>query len=231
MAGLRDLAILGGITTVLLAPAALHAQRGGASSPGTPTVQAFAGVWDYNANESVNAATGRPEQNPRSATVRTPGRRGGGPDAGAPGAVRPSFNPGGGVGAEAGGLSIGLTPDMMQESRDVTRDLLEVPEELRIRVEPHAVTFVDDLERERTYPTDGVKKRYQLGAARFDAAVSWKGPQLLKRIDGPYGFHMTETYFLSPDGQRLFVIIRLGDPKPKKDDPIVGVNRVYDRIE
>ena len=33
----------------------------------------FVGFWDYNAQDSVNAATGRPEQNPRSATQRAPG--------------------------------------------------------------------------------------------------------------------------------------------------------------
>jgi hypothetical protein len=194
----------------------------------------FAGVWDYNAQESVNAATGRPEQSPRSATARTPGARGGAVSR-PPSAVPPingaNAVPNGGIRGD--GLSVGLTPDMLQESRDAARDLLEVPEELTIRVAPETVTFIDDLERQRTYPTNGVKQRYQLGAARYDAQVSWRGPQLLKQIEGPYGFKMTETYFLSPDGQRLFVIIRVGKPKgsSRKDDPVIGVNRVYDKVE
>jgi hypothetical protein len=38
---------------------------------------------------------------------------------------------------------------------------------------------------------------------------------------------MFETYFLSDDGNRLFVIIRIGEQT--KNAPVVGVNRVYDR--
>jgi hypothetical protein len=45
---------------------------------------------------------------------------------------------------------------------------------------------------------------------------------------------MHETYFLSEDGKRLFVIIRVGDPPTEKEKEkgaqIVGVNRVYDRV-
>jgi hypothetical protein len=88
---------------------------------------------------------------------------------------------------------------------------------------------VDDLLRARVYPTSGEKLRYQLGAARFNAALEWTGPQLVKRIDAADGFRMTETYFLSEDGNRLFVILRIGSNR--KNAPIMGVNRVYDRVE
>jgi hypothetical protein len=79
-----------------------------------------------------------------------------------------------------------------------------------------------------SYPTNGSKQRYHLAASSFDAEVQWDGSQLRERIQGASGFHMTETYLLSSDGQRLFVVIRVGDQK-KKTDPIIGVNRVYDR--
>ena len=43
---------------------------------------------------------------------------------------------------------------------------------------------------------------------------------------------MREIYFLSEDGKRLFVIVRVGDPKGKDPEaPVVGVNRVYDRVD
>ena len=190
----------------------------------------FAGLWDYNATESVNAATGRPEQAPQSATQRGTGGAGGGAPRGGRGGV-PSSAPssrGGAFGPPGGGVGVGPTPDMARESRNLARDLLEVPETLDIKVTPSAISFTDDLARERTYPTDGSTQRYQMGAARYEAKVNWAGSQLRKVIEGRYGFKMTETYFLSPDAKRLFVIIRVGDPKP--DDPIVGVNRVYDRM-
>ena len=39
---------------------------------------------------------------------------------------------------------------------------------------------------------------------------------------------MSETYVLCEDGKRLFVIIRIGDPR--RPETMAGVNRVYDRI-
>ena len=113
------------------------------------------------------------------------------------------------------------------------RDLLEVPWGLTIDVTAAAVTFTDDLDRSRTYATDGKKRKYQLGAAVFNAKTVWDGARLKKEIDAASSFKMTETYFLSEDASRLFVIIRLGDPKQvnAKSVPLAGVNRVYDRTQ
>jgi hypothetical protein len=118
---------------------------------------------------------------------------------------------------------------MIQENRSLTRDLLEVPESLAISLSPAQISFMDDLRRERVYPTTGEKARYQLGAARFNAAMEWNGSQLVKRIDAADGFRMTETYFLSEDAKRLFVIVRVGSNR--KNAPVMGVNRVYDRVD
>jgi hypothetical protein len=137
--------------------------------------------------------------------------------------------PGGGgyTGGGGGGDPYGLS---MIEQADLRRDLLEVPQTLKIKVTSDAVTLTDDLDRERTYPTTGKKEHYQLGAASYDAKARWDGHQLYKDIEGVRGFHMHETYFLSEDGKRLFVIIRVGDPSKDKNAPIVGFNRVYDRV-
>jgi hypothetical protein len=117
---------------------------------------------------------------------------------------------------------------MIQENRSLTRDLMEVPQELTIKVSSEAVTFTDDLERERSYSTSGERQRVQIGAARFNAATTWTGSQLEKRIDAADGFRMTEIYFLSADARRLFVIVRVGSNR--KGAPVMGVNRVYDRV-
>jgi hypothetical protein len=90
------------------------------------------------------------------------------------------------------------------------------------------ITFIDDLDRARTYPTDGSRHRYQLAASRFNARMTWDEGQLRKEIDGGLGFKMTETYFLSKDAQRLFVILRVA--KSREDGPLVGADRVYDRV-
>lgn len=118
---------------------------------------------------------------------------------------------------------------MIQENRSLTRDLLEVPQALTIKVDPAAVTFIDDLDRARSYSTTGAKQKYQLGAARFNAVAEWSGANLQKKIDAADGFRMTEVYYLSADGQRLFVILRVGSSR--KGAPVMGINRVYDRAD
>ncbi|HUL74459.1 MAG TPA: hypothetical protein VLT86_15230 [Vicinamibacterales bacterium] len=278
-------AFLGGV--VLLAGATSLAGRAQQSppaqpparvpvAPGTPMASAnapgpefFNGNWDYNPDFSVDAATGRLEQNPRGANARRtspggtsrPGSTGGGPAGGGGtngGATYPggaggspvgggtSGYPGGGFGGTGGGYGggyggggygggYGPTPNALAylEQQDLLRDLLEVPEKLFIKVLPDSVSFTDDLDRERTYLTSGKKQHYQLGAASYDAKAHWDGHQLVKEIEGPRGFKMHETYFLSEDGKRMFVIVRVGDPPKEKDKDarVFGFNRVYDRID
>jgi len=103
-----------------------------------------------------------------------------------------------------------------------------VPERLTLAVTPDAVTIIDDLDRARTYQTNNKSKRYQLGAATFNARTRWDGPQLKQQLWTTLGLHMSETYFLSQDAKRLFVIVRVGEPVKGERQP--GVNRVYDRI-
>jgi hypothetical protein len=235
-----------------------------------PTSERFAGSWDYNAAESVNAANGRPEQSPRGARTVGSGARGGTPSrgggtgtgtgggagtggGGTTGGTGGGATGGGGTGGTGGtgpvsggtggggggfggggmpmrGGEFGLTPMAQEEMRALVRDLMEVPEMLRIKVAEDAVTFTDDLDRERTYPIDGKKRKYRLGGASFEAKLYWSGAQLKKDIEGPYGFRMSETYFLSEDGSRLFIIIRVGDQTKKPPPPVAGANRVYDRM-
>ncbi len=234
----------------------------------TPRFDQFEGTWNYNADESVNAYTGRPEQAPtRPGTNARSGSGSSGsgssgrqPQPGAPGT---GGNPGGypgPTGTGSGGQNPptvgGAIPGMMSGipnsnapagidqsvyrggwaavwARSAQRDLLEVPWSLTIDVTPESVTFVDDLERSRTYLTNAKKKKFQLGAAVYNAKTYWDGARLKKDIDAAGSFKMTETYFLSEDASRLFVIIRLGDPKQAsaKNAPLAGVNRVYDRAQ
>jgi len=238
-----------------------------------PGPEFFNGTWAYNADYSLNAATGRPEQNPKAANTRRPsgsagsgagGSRGGGSSGSGAGGTSSGGTGGGGTGGGGtgggggfgggaggygggaggypggGGTYVGGDGGMspftlsMSEERGLRRDLLEVPEVLKIKVTDATVSFTDDLDRERSYPTTGKKQHYQLGAASYDAKVHWEGNQLFKEIEGARGFKIHETYFLSEDGKRLFVVIRVGDTPTEKEKEkgaqIVGVNRVYDRV-
>jgi hypothetical protein len=200
---------------------------------GTLGPEAFNGLWDYNDVDSVNAATGRPEQAPRSATSRSPGSMN-------PGQVRVRNGPGRGgdpgagytQSSRVGSRGYRNTPSgtayLVRKAEDFLRDLLEVPESYAIEVTGGSVTFTDDLERQHTYPTDGENRDYQLSASRFEAKAWWDGGMLTKEIKGGGGYTMTEQYFLSVDGSRLYVIVRV---KGNRAAYVAAFNRVYDRIE
>ena len=230
--------------------------------PTASVLESLSGLWDYNADLSVDAATGRPEQAPRSAAARPvgsaapaqapaaprPPAAGGGAPTGGSGSsggsgtgsggssapVGATGGVGGGMGSSGGGNSTydearrTMALILAAERRTLLRDLLEVPEKLTIRATADQVSITDDLKRERVFATDGKKRKYQISAATFNATAGWQDAAFRKVIDGPNNFRMTETYFLSEDGRRLFVIIRIGDPK--RPEMMAGINRVYDRI-
>lgn len=183
-------------------------------------------MWDYNDVLSVDAATGRPEQAAPGATQRpVPRDAGNAPRGSAPGGGREGGGVGGGL---AGDPRRAMSALLAAERRTLVRDLLEVPEQLKIRATVTDVTFIDDLQRGRTYSTNGALQKYHLSAAQFDARAGWYGSTFRKDIEGPNDFKMTETYFLGEAGDRLYVIVRVGDPK--KPETLAGVNRVYDRV-
>jgi hypothetical protein len=212
------------------------------------------GLWDYNEKLSVDVSTGQPEQAPLSAGQRArsgpdrstapPATTGAGPAASGGTAGTSAWGMGGGTAGTTGagtatttgGAAGGSVDDFerstremfLAERRDLVRDILEVPEVLRIRVTNDAVTFVDDLQRLRTYPTSGRLQKYQLGAAQFQARAYWDGAEFHKDIEATANFRMFEVYRVSESGAQLFVTIRIGDPK--KNATLAGIDRVYDRV-
>jgi hypothetical protein len=216
------------------------------AAPQPSVLEGLSGMWDYNAELSVDAATGRPEQAPRSAAARQVAAPGGAPAVRAPatggGGSTPTnpagTNAGGTTAGSAGGNSGGVSTFdearramailLAAERRTLLRDLLEVPEKLTIRAAAEMVSITDDLKRERVFATDGKRRKYHLSAATFEATGGWQDSAFRKEILGPNNFKMSETYVLSEDKQRLFVIIRIGDPR--RPETMAGVNRVYDRI-
>jgi hypothetical protein len=249
---LFSLALAASFTVGLLAQ---QAGRGAAAPEPSRPNAGLNGLWDYNEKLSVDAATGQPEQAPLSASQRArsgpdrstapPITSSAGPAAGPAAGNTSSWGMGGGtssttaagtappIGGGAAGGSVqdferGVRDMLLTERRDLVRDLLEVPEVLRVRVTDDAVTFVDDLQRMRTYPTSNKLQKYQLGAAQFQARAYWSGGELHKDIEATGDFRMTEIYRLSDSGTQLFVTLRIGDPK--KNTTLAGVNRVYDRV-
>ena len=212
---------------------------------GTGPNDDLAGTWKYNPDQSVNAATGRLETARAANERRGAGAGGGGAPRGGPGpgggagpggggfpggpagGVRP--DPGGGGGGFGGGMPPSAALNIYQQSRDTLRDLMEIAPGLSFEVTGTSVTLTDDLDRSLTFPTDGRKQKYLLGAAMFNAKAYWEGSKLKLDIEGPNSLKLNQTLFLSEDGSRLFLIIRVGEPV--KGERPTGVNRVYDRVK
>jgi len=218
--------------------------------PAVPTVSAaanarphsdFSGTWVYNDDESLNAATGKPERNRAVNDRRGVARRpvpaapgAGGSAIGGYGASNGAGTRGGGGGGRIGGgsnIPEDIAYNLLIEQRDTLRDLMEIPESVRIDITPIAVSMVDDLDRSLVFPVDGRRQKYQLAAAVFDARTTWDGGQLKMEIEGPDNLRMVETWFLNEDGSKLFQIIRIGDPPRDREQKPVGVNRVFDRAK
>jgi hypothetical protein len=176
----------------------------------------FSGTWEYNAERSIDATTGRPE------TARGTGDRlGVGRGLAATSAATPSAP------SSASAIRAGLY-NLYLERRDTRRDLMEIAPTLHLDASADGLTVTDDLDRVLSFPLDGSKQKYQLGAALFDARSYREDEQLRTEIEGPDGLKMSQTWLLSEDGSQLFLIIRVGEPV--KDARPVGVNRVYDRV-
>jgi len=132
----------------------------------------------------------------------------------------------------AANMSNGATPvtiPHIDEGYSLKRDLLEISEQLVLSVTADAVIVTDDLERTRTYRTNGKGQKQQLGSSSFETKTRWEGAQLRKEISGALGFKMTEIWAVSEDGSQLLTMIRIA--QARKDAKPMGVDRVYQRVQ
>jgi hypothetical protein len=214
-----SLAVVG----MVLVAAPVEAQTGATKAAVSTAAASVAmtGLWKYNENESVDASTGRRE------TAHAANDRVG------VGSVSGGAAPSGAIGPEA--MYAEFIDEAMYmriaEQRATLRDLLEIPQWLRIDVTAAAVSISDDLERQLVFPLDGKRRKYQLGAAIFDGKASWNRGQLRIEIEGRTGPSMMETWFLNETGSKLFQVIRVEAPPGDRDRRPAGINRVYDRAK
>ena len=137
------------------------------------------------------------------------------------------------------------------EAHGLVRDLTEIAETLTLASNAGALTVTDDLGRADTFPANGKKQTHRLSASTYDVTSRWNGPQFEQTLTAAQGFKMTRVFLASSDGQRLFVLFRLGDTRLTKVDmptlitrpggqtttqhvegvAAAGANRVYDRVK
>ncbi len=110
--------------------------------------------------------------------------------------------------------------------RSAMRDLLEVAEQLSVRVESDSVTITDDLERVLKFATNGSKEKRQLAATPFVVRTRWSGAALTQDISVSE-LGMTMIYLPSEDGREMLVSISVD--KPAFQPPLKQIMRVYTR--
>src|SRR5690349_7992769 len=123
------------LIVVSLAGGAGQAEASAPAAVAAQTRSDFSGSWTYNPDESVNAATNKPET-ARAATdlrrfTRGPREASGAPRGGGGGFSGGGRGPGGGAGGSQDGLYA-----LFIEQRGARRDLLEIAPSLNVSVTP-----------------------------------------------------------------------------------------------
>ena len=184
----------------------------------------LAGSWEYS--EDASKEDPRNWRRPVGSTqpLANPGGfPAGGPDGGG---RRPAGDPGWGGGG--GFIPRPASAQFEGDLRRALRDLLEVAETFDIVLKPDQVVITDDLDRTLTFSTTGKKEKHRIGATNFETKTVWEGAILKQDIEAIGGFHMTQVYFPSADGQTLFVSMTVD--KPEFKPPIKPITRTYRRV-
>ena len=172
-----------GPMTQTTAPAATSTAPSGQaqSAPNVERTRNLAGSWKLNKDESTE---------PRD---RDRGGRGSGGRSGGGG------YPGGGRGGYGGGHRGGMSDDERKEMQELMRP----SETLDFKQDGAAIVMTDDLERHRTFYTDGrkVKKSKDENNQEFDA--TWQEYRLMAEFKGPDGNKIERSFEVLEGNQQL----------------------------
>src|SRR5882724_1191648 len=168
-----------------------------------PRTKNLSGSWKLNKDEST-----QPKK--RDDDDSGGGRRGGGGRSG-----------GGGGGYGGGGMHRGMSDDERKEMQELTRP----SETLDFTQDGAAIVMTDDLDRHRTFYTDGrkVKKSKDADNQEFDAA--WQEFRLVADFKGPDGNKIERTFEVLSGNQQLRETIHLTMGRSQRE---VYLRYVYD---
>jgi len=174
------------------------------SSPSVERTRDLTGSWKLNKDESTQ---------PRD---REHGGRGGGGRSGGGG------YPGGGRGGYGGGMHRGMSDDERKEMQELMRP----SETLDFKQDGAAIVLTDDLERHRTFYTDGrkVKKSKDENNQEFDA--TWQEYRLVADFKGPDGNKIERSFEVLEGNQQLRETIHFTAGRNQRE---VYLRYVYDQ--
>jgi hypothetical protein len=201
-----------GPMTQTAAPAAAANTASSAKAPVVPDVprtKNLSGPWKLNKDESTQAKK-KDDDDSGSGRHGGGGRSGGG-------------WPGDGRGGYGGG---GMHRGMSDDERKEMQELMRPSETLDFTQDGAAIVMTDDLERHRTFYTDGrkVKKSKDADNQEFDA--TWQEYRLVADFKGPDGNRIERTFEVLDGNEQLRETIRFTTGRSQRE---VYLRYVYDR--
>jgi hypothetical protein len=225
------------VAICLLASAAAHAQAPpgpipggqsqppaqGSTSPKPQTAPAhpprqphdLAGSWKLNHDES---------DDPRKKMQEARDNRGGSGGGGRRGGGGVGFPGGGGGGRGGYGGRRGSDTD---DDRQRMRQLFNPAETLAIMQKDAELDFTDDQGARQAYFTDGRKIEKSKDPKNTQAAAKWNDTRLVSEEKISNSRKLTRTFELSPEGDQLYVTLKLGNDR--SDFPM-SFHYVYDSV-
>jgi len=179
-----------------------------AQTPEVPRTRVLSGLWKLNREESTQ---------PRDREHEGRGDNGGGggrSGGGWPGGGRGGY---GGGGIHRGGMS--------DEERKQMQELMRPSKTLEFTQDGAAILMTDDLDRRRTFYTDGrkVKKSKDANNQEFDAA--WQEYRLVADFKGPDGNKIERTFEVLDGKEQLRETIHFTTGRSQRE---VYLRYVYD---
>jgi len=179
-----------------------------ATAADIPRTENLSGSWKLNKEEST-----QPKK--REDDDSSGGRHGGGGRSG-------GGWPGGGRGGYGGG---GMHRGMSDDERKEMQELMRPSETLDFTQDGAAIVMTDDLDRHRTFYTDGrkVKKSKDADNQEFDA--TWQEYRLVAAFKGPDGNKIERTFEVLSGNQQLRETIHFTTGRSQRE---VYLRYVYD---
>jgi hypothetical protein len=104
-------------------------------------------------------------------------------------------------------------------------NIFQPPDSMTITYQAPELKITDSTGKERKYFTDGRKTVEEARGRKRTFISRWEDDSLIVESDSPDGGTMTQTYYLSPEGNKLYVKLRM---QPMMLDHAITVVRVFD---
>lgn len=112
-----------------------------------------------------------------------------------------------------------------REMHGEASNVFQPPDSMTITYQAPELKITDSTGKERKYFTDGRKTEEEVRSRKMTFTSRWEDDSLIVESQGPDGGKISQTYYLSPEGNKLYIKLRM---QPMMLDRSITVVRVYD---